>query len=142
MTPDHRVPGRSRSGSELHPNVQPDPAFATAPAPLERRGRRWIFGSFVLCPCHLPLTLGVLATVFGGTAVGVVLRDHAVLAGAVISAGWMAGTWRGLRLIRLAQRGACPLPTRASGTRPRRSRNGRDWPPSPVERRIAAIERR
>ena len=81
----------------------------SGPAPLERRGRRWIFGSFALCPCHLPLTLGILVTVFGGTAVGAVLRDHVWLAGAVITAAWVAGTWRGFRLVRLAQQGACPL---------------------------------
>ncbi len=85
------------------------------PPPLERRGRRWIFGSFVFCPCHLPLTLGILVTVFGGTAAGSVLRNHVVLAGAVITAAWVAGTWRGFRLVRLAQQGACPLPSRLEG---------------------------
>jgi len=83
------------------------------PSPLERRGRRWIFGSFAFCPCHLPLTLGILATVSGGTAAGAVLRDHAWLAGAVITAAWVAGTWRGFRLVRRAQQGACPLPAPA-----------------------------
>ena len=58
--------------------------------------------------------LGELATVFGGTAAGAALGDHAVLAGAVLTAGWVAGTWRGLRLVRLAQQGACPL--RPTGT--------------------------
>lgn len=82
---------------------------------LERRGRRWIFGSFALCPCHLPLTLGVLATVLGGTAAGAMLRDHLVVAGAVVTAAWVAGTWRGFRLVRLAQRGACPVPAGTSG---------------------------
>ncbi len=85
------------------------------PAPLERRGRRWIFGSFAVCPCHLPLTLGILVTVFGGTAAGALLRDHIVLAGIVITAAWVAGTWRGFRLVRLAQQGACPLPAQAAG---------------------------
>lgn len=84
----------------------------SVPALLERRGRRWIFGSFALCPCHLPLTLGFLATVFGGTAAGAALRDHVGLAGAVITAAWVAGTWRGFRLVRLAQHGACPLPAK------------------------------
>ena len=53
------------------PNPRP-----VRPGPLERRGRRWIFGSFAFCPCHLPLTLGILVTVFGGTAAGALLRDH------------------------------------------------------------------
>lgn len=82
--------------------------------PLERRGRRWIFGSFVFCPCHLPLTLGVLATVSGGTVVGALLRDHALVAGAVITTAWVAGTWRGFRLVRVAQR-ASSVPTGTSG---------------------------
>jgi mercuric ion transport protein len=81
-------------------------------ARTERRGRWWIFGSFVLCPCHLPLTLAVLATVFGGTVLGALLRDHALVAGLVITAAWVAGTARGFWLVRMAQRGACPLPRR------------------------------
>ncbi len=74
------------------------------------------FGSFALCPCHLPLTLGILVTVFGGTAAGAVLRDHVVVAGLVIGVAWIAGTWRGFRLVRLTQRGACPVPARETGT--------------------------
>lgn len=80
--------------------------------PDERRGRRWIFGSFVLCPCHLPLTLGILATVFGGTGLGALLRDHGLVAGLVVSAAWVAGTWRGFRLVRLSRAAACPTPRR------------------------------
>jgi hypothetical protein len=77
---------------------------------LERRGRWWVFGSFLLCPCHLPLTLGVLATVFAGTSVGAVLRDHAWVAGTIITTAWVLGTVYGFRLLRRAERagGACP----------------------------------
>lgn len=82
--------------------------------PDERRGRRWIFGSFVLCPCHLPLTLAVLVTVLGGTALGAFLRDHALLAGTVVTAAWVLGTWRGFRLVRQAQQGVCPVPSRSA----------------------------
>lgn len=92
-------------------------------APLERRGRRWIFASFVLCPCHLPLTLGVLVTVLGGTSAGAVLRGHVLLAGSVITAAWVVGTWRGFRLVRLAQRGACPLPAK-----PKVQKSRTKWP--------------
>lgn len=97
----------------LDPSSRHADAQATSgPLPLERRGRRWIFGSFAFCPCHLPLTLSILVTVFGGTAAGAVLRDHVVLAGAVITAAWVGGTWRGFRLVRLAQQGACPMPAK------------------------------
>ena len=80
--------------------------------PLERRGRRWILGSFFFCPCHLPLTLAVLAAALGGTAVGAFLHDHGWVAAIVVSAAWVAGTWRGFHLVRVAQRGACPVPAR------------------------------
>lgn len=83
------------------------------PADLEQRGRVWLVLSFLACPCHLPLTLGILAVVLGGTALGTLVRDHAVVAGVLISAVWVLGTGRGLWLIRQAERngGACPSPT-------------------------------
>ncbi len=78
---------------------------------LERRGLWWVFGSFVFCPCHLPLTLGLLAAVFGGTTVGVLVRDHAWVAGTILTGSWIAGTWYGFRLLRRARSGAtCPVP--------------------------------
>ena len=36
------------------------------------------------------------------------LRYHVVLAGAVITAAWVAGTWRCFRLVRLAHQGGYP----------------------------------
>ena len=83
-----------------------------ARSPLERRGRWWLAVSFLFCPCHLPLTLGLLAGVFGGTALGALLRDHVWVAGTVIAATWLAGTARGLVWIRRAERGevSCALP--------------------------------
>lgn len=81
---------------------------------LERRGRSWLLWSFLFCPCHLPLTLGVLAAVLGGTALGTFVRDNAVVAGVVLTTTWVLGTGYGLRLIRQAQRsgGACSVRTR------------------------------
>jgi mercuric ion transport protein len=81
---------------------------------LERRGRRWLVWSFLACPCHLPLTLAILATVLGGTAIGAVLRDHTLVAGLLVTSVWLAGTARGFWLIRRGQRGelACPVPER------------------------------
>ena len=88
------------------------------PAQYERRGRWWLIVSFLACPCHLPLSLGILAGVLGGTALGAALRDHALLAGLIIAAAWLAGTARGLLLIRRGERGqlACAVPAqRAAG---------------------------
>jgi hypothetical protein len=85
-----------------------------APVDLERRGRWWLIMSFLACPCHLPLTLAVLAVVLGGTAVGALLGDHTLLAGVIITSVWVAGTARGLWLIRRAEQsdGACEMPAR------------------------------
>ena len=69
------------------------------PAHNERRGVCWIVGSFVLCPCHLPITLSALGALLAGTAVGTIFRSHLFLAGAVISIAWLAGTLHGFRLM-------------------------------------------
>ena len=70
---------------------------------LERRGMVWMIGAFVFCPCHLPITLSVLAVLFGGTAAGVALREHPYIAAAIVTALWLGGTWRGLLLVKRAQ---------------------------------------
>lgn len=81
------------------------------PIRLEQRGRSWLLWSFLLCPCHLPWTLAILATVFASTSIGVLVRDHAWVAGTVITAAWVVGTGYGLRLIRQAEKagGACAV---------------------------------
>jgi MerE protein len=81
----------------------PAPAFAKATAGrLERRGMLWMIGAFVFCPCHLPITLSVLALLFGGTAAGALLRAHPYVAATVVTLLWIAGTWRGLVLVKRA----------------------------------------
>jgi hypothetical protein len=80
--------------------------------PDERRGRWWLAWSFLACPCHLPLTLALVGSVAGGTALGAALHRHTLLAGLVLSAVWLAGTARGLQLVRRAERGdlSCRIP--------------------------------
>ena len=68
----------------------------------ERRGLLWLAGGFLFCPCHLPLTLGLLAALLTGTAAGALLRDHVVLAGVIITVVWALATWRGWRLLHKA----------------------------------------
>jgi MerE protein len=94
------------------PVLRPTQALV-APA-LERRGRMWLLWSFLLCPCHLPLSLGMLGAVLAGTSAGAVLRDHAWVAGTLLTVTWVAGTGYGFHLIRRSQRadGTCPVPTR------------------------------
>ena len=63
----------------------------------------WIIGSFVLCPCHLPITLWVAGAVLSGTALSVALHSHVYLAGAVLGVTWLAGTLHGFNLMRRAR---------------------------------------
>jgi hypothetical protein len=63
----------------------------------------WVVGAFLICPCHLPLTLGFAATLLAGTAAGAVLRGHPFAAATVLTLGWMAATWHGIRLLRAAR---------------------------------------
>lgn len=98
----------------LTTELDTEPTTGTdAPADVERRGRRWLLWSFLACPCHLPLTLALLGTVLGGTALGAALREHPLAAGLVIGATWAAGTARGLLLVRRAERGelVCAIKT-------------------------------
>jgi Fe2+ transport system protein B len=73
------------------------------PEQAERRALAWVIGSFLICPCHLPLTLSLAATVVSGTAAGALLRGHPYVAGSLITAAWLAGTLRGVLYFRSAQ---------------------------------------
>ena len=77
----------------------------------QRHGIAWVMGSFLFCPCHLPLTLGLLAAIFGGTALGAVLVHYSLIAGVVITLIWAAGTWYGFRKLRATSTSACAIPT-------------------------------
>lgn len=82
------------------------PTCSSCPTPeqSENRGMAWVIGAFLICPCHLPLTLWLAATLLSGTVAGAVLHEHLYVAGAVISLTWLAATWHGMRLIRSASR--------------------------------------
>ena len=60
----------------------------------------WVIGAFVICPCHLPITMMVAATLLAGTAAGAALRGHPVVAGTLITLVWLLATWHGIRLMR------------------------------------------
>jgi hypothetical protein len=64
----------------------------------------WLVASFLVCPCHLPLTLALAGLLLAGTAAGALLQSHPVAAGVVVTAVWAAGTWRGFYLLRAARR--------------------------------------
>ena len=75
---------------------------ALTPQHTENRGLAWVIGAFLICPCHLPLTMTLAATVLAGTTAGVLLRSHPFLAGTLITLVWLAATWHGIRLMRRA----------------------------------------
>jgi mercuric ion transport protein len=66
----------------------------------------WVAGAFLICPCHLPLTLGIAGAALGGTAAGWFLRHHPVVSGIVVVASWIAATAYGFRLMQ----NECELP--------------------------------
>jgi Fe2+ transport system protein B len=76
------------------------------PEQAENRGLAWVIGAFLICPCHLPLTMVLASTVLASTTAGVLLRAHPLAAGIVITAAWVAGTWRGIHHLRAAWRHA------------------------------------
>src|SRR5262245_343185 len=79
-------------------------ALPSAAARLETRGMFWLVASFLVCPCHLPLTLGLAGLLLAGTTAGALLQGHPLVAGALVTAVWVAGTWRGFHLLRAARR--------------------------------------
>ena len=79
-------------------------AVLVTPEQAENRGMAWVIGAFLFCPCHLPLTLALAAALLSGTAAGVLLRNHPYVAGSVITAVWVAGTWRGIHYFRAARK--------------------------------------
>lgn len=86
--------------------AQPAAACSLPPsaARLETRGMVWLVAAFLVCPCHLPLTLGLAGLLLAGTTAGALLQSHPLVAGLVVTAVWAAGTWRGFHLLRAARR--------------------------------------
>ena len=70
------------------------------PEQAENRGIAWVIGAFVICPCHLPLTMALATTLLAGTAAGAALGGHPHVAGTTITLAWLAATWHGVRLLR------------------------------------------
>jgi cytochrome c biogenesis protein CcdA len=70
------------------------------PEQADRRGVLWVACAFVLCPCHLPITLWVIGALLSGTALGAIFTGHLFVAGAVISIVWLGATLHGFNLMR------------------------------------------
>ena len=77
---------------------------ALSPQQSENRGLAWVIGAFLICPCHLPLTLALAGSVLAGTTAGVLLRAYPLASSILITAAWAAATWRGIRYLGTAKR--------------------------------------
>lgn len=82
------------------PSPEGFPAEGIMLCRAESSGLRWMIGGLLFCPCHLPLTLGVLSATLAGTAAGALVRRHFVIVSVAISLVWVLATWRGLWLLR------------------------------------------
>ncbi|MFW2383441.1 MAG: hypothetical protein ACN4GZ_16930 [Acidimicrobiales bacterium] len=71
----------------------------------ERRGRRWLMWSFILFPCHLPISMAVLAVIFGGSAFGALISRNTLGVGIIFGALYAAGVAVGFRHLRAAAKG-------------------------------------
>ncbi len=87
--------------------TQPEARVANQPDPkaLERKGRRWLIWSFIFCPCHLPLSMAVLASIFGGSAFGAMVSRNALGTGLVLGTLYAIGVGIGFRYLRKATKG-------------------------------------
>ncbi len=72
------------------------------PGDRERRGRRWLIWSFIFCPCHLPISMGVFAAIFGGTAFGALISRNTLGVGLALGTIYAIGVGIGFRHIRAA----------------------------------------
>lgn len=90
---------KSKSGPEPAAAGQPDPKA------LERTGRRWLVWSFIFCPCHLPLSMAVIASIFGGSAFGTLVSRNALGTGLVLGTLYAIGVGIGFRYLRKATKG-------------------------------------
>ena len=85
------------------------PAQQTDETKYQKRGIVLILSSFVFCPCHLPLTLGLLAVLLGGTVLGAFVLRYSILVGTITTLVWLVGTWYGFRQMRTHT--TCAIPS-------------------------------
>jgi mercuric ion transport protein len=107
-------------GWRIAPRDEPDARRA------ENRGRLWLVLSYLLCPCHLPISMALIATVAGGTAVGAALTANAWRAGTLFTVLYGLALWRGFHHLRRAKAavaagecasGWCEVPAAAASMR-------------------------
>ena len=94
-------------------NLRLDPASATSSTPARSRLRGYLLlgSALLLCPCHLPIVLGLLAGGIGGGAFAAFLSHHMAPVIAFAAVYFVFALWLGQRLLSQAE------PTRLPGAR-------------------------
>ena len=94
-------------------NLQLDPATASSSTPARSRLRGYLLlgSALLLCPCHLPIVLGLLAGGVGGSAFAAFLSHHMAPVIAFAAVYFVFALWLGQKLLSQAQ------PTRLAGAR-------------------------
>lgn len=97
------------------------PPSAGVPAPAaptsEKQGRKWLAVSFIFCPCHLPIIMGTLGVLFGGSAFGAFVGRNTIGVGIVFAVIYAALLAVGFRHLRAATKdidcsnGECRVPS-------------------------------
>src|SRR4051812_24349707 len=100
---DHPVPDRRERDCACRSQVDARPLGAEESAverSNQRRGLLWIVGAFAICPCHLPLTLWLVGSLFASTALGGAMGHHQTAIALFITFAWLLATLRGILLMR------------------------------------------
>ena len=74
------------------------------PRQLENPGIAWIVGAFLICPCHLPLTLWLVGALLAGTPFAPFVFGYSVLLGVLVTSAWLGATAYGFYQLRAGRR--------------------------------------
>ncbi len=77
---------------------------------LAARGYLAGIGAFLVCPCHLPLTLPVIIALTAGTAVGGWLADNSLIIYAISFVLFLIGLGAAAKWLFLDDAAVCALP--------------------------------
>ncbi len=77
---------------------------------LAARGYLAGIGTFLVCPCHLPLTLPIIIALTAGTAVGGWLADNSLTIYAISIVLFLSGLGVAAKWLFLDDAAACALP--------------------------------
>lgn len=87
-------------GGPTEPASCPPCDAARRDSHAETKGIAWLIGGFLICPCHLPVTLALISILLAGTTAAAFVQTHAIAVGTILTVLWIAATWRGVHYFR------------------------------------------